>query len=266
MERTEWTQLSHLVDYLLMLTCLPVRPESASMLHTTVCARPAPRRGWRRTNRRIGELLICLLPSIVANPTRVSPLMFKSPDGKVVRVPVISMLVYYFAYTKNVRAFPPGFRMVSGNPHRRTSNLPELDPEKSHWTAVDRTTDVLEQRSLGFNCMKKDASGEPSLFKHRMPHKDYIDSTCENIRVEIAMRPCWNGREIDSIDHKSHVAFLSEILDGKCPEGYPIELPTLFFEVSYATNGFRGLPGKFIFSDGDDTGNPLSSNSILPSH
>lgn len=36
---------------------------------------------------------------------------------------------------------------------------------------------------------------------------------------------CWNGRDLDSADHRSHVAYFDS--SGRCPSGYPAELPEL---------------------------------------
>jgi hypothetical protein len=49
---------------------------------------------------------------------------------------------------------------------------------------------------------------------------------------------CWNGRDLDSPDHKSHLAYR---VRGVCPAGYPVALPRLSFNVHYRLNSLAGL-------------------------
>src|SRR5205814_653328 len=49
---------------------------------------------------------------------------------------------------------------------------------------------------------------------------------------------CWNGHDLDSADHKSHLAFR---VRGICPAGYPVALPRLSFNVHYRLTSLTGL-------------------------
>jgi hypothetical protein len=55
------------------------------------------------------------------------------------------------------------------------------------------------------------------------------------------------------------------ILDGNCPETHGIRLPTLLFETTYEIGPFIGVPGRYIWSTGDTTGNvfPLSTPALF---
>jgi hypothetical protein len=56
---------------------------------------------------------------------------------------------------------------------------------------------------------------------------------------------CWDGKNLDSPDHKAHVAyptsgpadFLS--LGGNCPSTHPIRIPQLMYEVVWDTTPFN---------------------------
>lgn len=52
--------------------------------------------------------------------------------------------------------------------------------------------------------------------------------------VRIAFPDCWDGRRLDSGDHRSHVA---RSVDGRCPGDHPVPVPQLIFEVHYPLTG-----------------------------
>lgn len=69
---------------------------------------------------------------------------------------------------------------------------------------------------------------------------------------------CWDGKRVDSPDHKSHMAYPSGVDVGKCPPTHPKRLPTLFFETLYDTakwdSEWVGDKHPFVFSNGDPYG------------
>lgn len=73
-----------------------------------------------------------------------------------------------------------------------------------------------------------------------------MDARCtDGLRLELAFPSCGNG-ELDSKDHKSHVAYPSLVKEGNCPKGYDVHYPFIFFETIYATNAFAGERGEFV--------------------
>jgi hypothetical protein len=69
---------------------------------------------------------------------------------------------------------------------------------------------------------------------------------------------CWDGKNVDSPDHKSHMAYPDGVDVGKCPPSHPKRLPTLFFEVLYDTvkweSEWDGNQSPFVLSNGDPHG------------
>jgi len=189
--------------------------------------------------------------------------MFRYANGTIEAVPQIGgMLAYYLLFGRHVKAFPAGFQMISGDSTRRSFTLPYPDPPKSFWTASDLTQEALAQKAVGFNCLNYHDKPEPSLYRHNLPEKDFIDAQCDDgLRLEIAFPSCWNGQDITAPDHKSHMAYSSLIFDGTCPKGYKTRVPTLFFETIFWTPKFKGVAGEFILSNGDNTGTPHSRAS-----
>ena len=49
---------------------------------------------------------------------------------------------------------------------------------------------------------------------------------------------CWNGVDLDSADHKSHMAYSAA---GQCPATHPVVVPALQFKLRYATAGAPGM-------------------------
>jgi hypothetical protein len=86
---------------------------------------------------------------------------------------------------------------------------------------------------------------------------------------------CWDGKNLDSPDHQSHVAYSTipfepyadpvitrpytpEQQRGKCPDTHPVHLPQLMYEIIFATEEFNGEgvwpedgSQPFVFSMGD---------------
>ena len=50
------------------------------------------------------------------------------------------------------------------------------------------------------------------------------------LHLRVTFPSCWNGRTVNSDDHKRHMKYLSR---GRCPASHPIALPTLVLVVHY---------------------------------
>ena len=44
----------------------------------------------------------------------------------------------------------------------------------------------------------------------------------KNLSLHVRFPDCWNGRDLDSVDPKSHVGYSTT---GRCPAGYPVAVP-----------------------------------------
>lgn len=171
------------------------------------------------------------------------------------------MLAYYLLFANSgeeIEAFPEGFRMLAGDTRLRNFTGPVPDPEKSLWTAKDKTQLLLGQKAIGMNCLNYAKDPEPSMYRHFLPDKDYMDANCVNgIRAEIFFPSCWNG-DPDSDNHKDHMAYPDLVNGGTCPEGFEKRVPSLFFETIWDTYAFKDAKGQFVFANGDPTGKPTS--------
>lgn len=130
--------------------------------------------------------------------------------------------------------------MISGDPTLRT-----LDPSS------------FAQQAVTFLCL--DFNGKSNRY-NELP----VRISCPSgIRSQINFPSCWNGKDIDSVDHKSHVAFLSTGPDnGTCTDPrFPVTLPRIFMEVYWISQVFEDqrrlamTPSQpFVFAHGDPTG------------
>ncbi|KAF8951865.1 hypothetical protein BDZ97DRAFT_1683268 [Flammula alnicola] len=147
---------------------------------------------------------------------------------------------YLFSDTPGTTtAFPDDFRMLSGDPTLRT-----YDPN-SH-----------AQQAVTFLCL--DFNGVSTRYNELPPI-----SCPSGIRAQINFPSCWDGKNVDSPDHKSHVAFLSNGPDsGTCSDpNFPVVLPRIFIEVYWSASDFdsvrsqaRNTTQPFVYSYGDPTG------------
>lgn len=183
----------------------------------------------------------CLLNSLVRLAHMVSSYYFLNPAP---------------GETK-ITAFPAGFRMIAGDTNQRNFSLQVPDPPQSEWSSIEGqdTQFGLEEKAKGFNCLNYAATPEGSLTRHFLPDKAFLDANClDGIRLEVMFPSCWNGKDVDSDNHKDHTAYPDLIFNGACPSGFETRLPGLFYETIWDTYAFKGQDGQFVISNGDPTG------------
>ncbi|CCG82299.1 WSC domain protein [Taphrina deformans PYCC 5710] len=148
------------------------------------------------------------------------------------------MLVYYiqrYSYTgEQLYAFPDGFRMLAGNPNVRSY------------------LGTLESQAISYHCLNYSDPAIPET--HNFP-----STACpDGLRQQIFFPSCWDGVNVDSSDHKSHVAYPSASDSGTCPSTHPYRLVSLFYEVIWDTYPYYDKltagTGELVLSNGDPTG------------
>jgi len=172
-----------------------------------------------------------------------TPYMYHmTADGKFQMVPHDHAAVYYQKRSCNYTAtgercdadnfrqlaFPNGFRMLAGNPYRRTYNNSDFS-----------------NQAVSFSCLGG-SSGET---------KGFPTTTCTNlIRAQVYFPGCWNGKDLDPSDHMSHVAYpIDNYNGGRCPQSHPVAIFSIFFEFFYDSSKITDV-GKLVLANGDPTG------------
>jgi len=150
-------------------------------------------------------------------------------------------VIYYLFDDKagTTKEFPDDFRMISGNPTLRTYDANNYG-----------------QQAITFLCL--DFDGVTTR------HNELPAKKCPSgVRAQVNFPSCWDGKNTDSPDHKSHVAFLSGGPDsGTCSDPkFPVTLPRIFIEVYWSTGDVEQYRSQaantsqpFVFAYGDPTG------------
>ncbi|KAK3361147.1 hypothetical protein B0T24DRAFT_114986 [Lasiosphaeria ovina] len=177
-------------------------------------------------------------------------LYFKHPtNGTYHRVPVLpvqpllggsqgasgGLTVYYTQFDLNkdnlkqqkVTAFKPGFRMTVGSP--AATSKPHV--------------------GLRYQCLTGQNRGAEM--------SDFPTKPCTGgIFTTHHFPPCWDGKNLDSPDHQSHM-YNTISLDGftnapACPSSHPVRMPQVTYETVWDTSKFNSLwttgPNPFVWS------------------
>ena len=131
--------------------------------------------------------------------------------------------------------------MLAGDPFLRSYN-PSID----------------DSRSITFRCLDaNDASGTG-------PDTNGLPTTpCRGgIRSQINFPTCWDGKNLDSPDHQSHMnntAGEGFSVAKPCPESHPVRMPQVAYETLWDTSVFAGMwpedgSQPFVWSYDDSKG------------
>ncbi|KAK5121954.1 hypothetical protein LTR85_004526 [Meristemomyces frigidus] len=177
-------------------------------------------------------------------------LYYNYPNGSFLEVPHSGSVVYYLGRgpSANITAFPPGFKILSGNKALRS-----YDSQTMTWGNATYPGEPVANR-VSFACLT--AGTQPP----NQPYMFNVTQCINGMRAQIAFQSCWNGIDLYKTDN-SHVAYLSGIDNGICPPGYETQVPLVFVETDYAIDqvpvGVDGAPivdSRYVFSQGDPTG------------
>lgn len=72
-----------------------------------------------------------------------------------------------------------------------------------------------------------------------------------NLQLQLRFPDCWDGVNLDSADHRSHMAFSSRVdNEVQCPDSHPVSVPLVDLHVRYQD---VTAPGWYLASGGADT-------------
>jgi hypothetical protein len=160
-------------------------------------------------------------------------------------------MVVYYIQIGTVKAFPKGFRMIAGDPFLRSYNTSIDDSRSIRHRCINSTTD--------FNSPGPETPGLPTT------------NCVGGIRMQINFPTCWDGKNVDTPNHKDHVRYAINASFGNfgngCPSTHPVTLPLLFFEGYFNTapfaNEWSGGKQPFVWSMGDPTGYGLHGDYMM---
>jgi hypothetical protein len=156
------------------------------------------------------------------------PSMIDTTTGRAV-VPNEIVVYYKSGYNQNPRSsiaeFPRGLRVLAGNSTATTAP----DPYATRFR---------------FGCEYGANRGGT-----RIPSCDQVAGG-NLMLVTLDFPNCWNGRDLDSPDHRAHMAYSG---GGTCPASHPVALPVITYNVWYPV------------APGVDSGNWRLSSDMGPS-
>ncbi|GIH10756.1 hypothetical protein Rhe02_88230 [Rhizocola hellebori] len=149
-----------------------------------------------------------------AGSTNCNPVVDKSPywvpalykNG--VHVPPESVIIYYQGLTnpQTAVAYPQGLKIVVGN---AAATGPDQNP------------------SARWNCTPGSASS-----------RDFMNCPAgTKLQTYLDFPTCWNGRDLDSPNHFSHMAWALGGIGAPCPGTHPVAVPRVQFVITYNVNG-----------------------------
>lgn len=110
----------------------------------------------------------------------------------------------------------------------------------------------LAGQGISFNCL---GAGQPEtggIPNYKCPG---------GLRAQVFFPQCWDGKNADSPDHKSHMSYPAGNVynGGNCPASHPVHMISMFFEIHYDTARFENewpsdSQHPFVFAQGDATG------------
>jgi hypothetical protein len=118
--------------------------------------------------------------------------------------------------------------------------------------------EMVRYRQMTYTCMDNAGTREPELLT--LP-----DRPCRaGIMVNARFPTCWDGKNLDSLDHMAHMAYPESGTfesNGPCPASHPVKMPQVLFEVVWDTSKFNNKADwpedghqPFVWSFGDATG------------
>jgi hypothetical protein len=174
------------------------------------------------------------------------PTLFQS--GREIR-PRKVQLYYNLRGYDQMHPFPAGLRMVAGNAHAVRPQSPAV----TYWTCGGRAG----ERSAPLASVPRDCADVPLEAK-----KGFFKAcaTCPTrplprprrqttyLELHVNFPDCWDGRHLDSPDHRSHMAYSRNY---RCPTSHPVKVPLIRLTIRYPITDGRGV---FLASGGQLSG------------
>jgi hypothetical protein len=140
----------------------------------------------------------------------------------------------YHVPAQSIQTLPEGLKIIAGN-------------------AMTREPQGTQAIKFRCNSWESDVDwfdpGDP------LDHVDYLPDcvTDDILEIRILFPQCWDGQNLSSEDHQSHMAYPSRATPpvagtGSCPSSHPIALPEISYNFGIYVTEDRGSPSTWRFS------------------
>jgi Domain of unknown function (DUF1996) len=154
-------------------------------------------------------------------------------NGREVR-PEKAQLYYVVHGYGRMRAFPPGLRMVAGDAHATAPQSRLV----TYWDCAggagvrSKPSPAPPARCgivSGMVLMLRPGSKKPARI--RLRSKTHLE-------LRVNFPDCWDGKRLDSPDHKSHMAYSRHFV---CPRSHPVKVPLIQLMIRYPLVSGKGV-------------------------
>jgi hypothetical protein len=156
-------------------------------------------------------------------------------DGRPV-APVKAAVYYRRLTIAPVKPFPAGLRMVAGDAHAYHPQSPAI----TYWDCGLLKTTFYGLHNRGSEAVSPAVSSTVPI----CPEK-------AEVQLHVNFPDCWDGRRLDSVDHRRHMAYAR---NGLCPAGHPVPVPALQLVYAYPARAVDNAHTVFLSSGGQYTG------------
>jgi hypothetical protein len=154
-------------------------------------------------------------------------------DGQPVQ-PLGATIYYRRNTVAPVHPFPPGFKMIAGD---------------------SKATSPQSKKITFWNC-GVESGMPPSDTPPACP-----DGRGQELRLHVNFPSCWDGKSLDSADHKSHMAYPTA---RACPADHPVAVPAINLIYRYPISGAHefALSSGGVYSAHADFFNAWNQNAL----
>ena len=163
--------------------------------------------------------------------------------------PAKGQFYYVLRGYDQMHPFPVGLKMVAGNAHA-------FRPQRTdvvYWACGGRGGRSAPLETVPKSCADVPIPRQKGFFKacakcplRPLPTPAHVKTYLE---LHVNFPDCWDGKHLDSPDHKSHMAYSRNYV---CPASHPVKVPLIRLMVRYPITG-----GQDVY---------LSSGSVLTGH
>jgi Domain of unknown function (DUF1996) len=179
-------------------------------------ATPASLRAASTTCGRKSETAAYWVPTLFRNGRRVTP--------------VRATAYYTLRRFSGVRPYPASLKMIAGD-----ADVRRPQPLGVVWWSCGPFSNVRRSSSVPPRCPPRSGPmGARLVFRTAGRTRNPEPS----LQLHVRFPDCWDGRRLDSPDHKAHMAYQSA---GECPGSHPVRVPSLILIVVYPIRAGDGV-------------------------
>jgi hypothetical protein len=158
------------------------------------------------------------------------PTLFQ--DGREVR-PMKAQLYYVLRGHDQMRAFPAGLKMIAGDADATRPQSTRI----TYWTCGGHAVRSAPSATVPETCPVLSGNVFAILRGKKGPTKIRVRSKTF-LELHVNFPDCWDGRRLDSPDHRSHMAHSRQYV---CPASHPVKVPLIRLQTRYPLRSGAGV-------------------------